>query len=320
MKNVKKVLASFLVFAIMLPLSTPVMAIEDVQSILHSEVFNYMDDRGDYYHGIYTYGEDSVIVDIFDEDDNLISRAERKHGSDYIIETTYTDITESRTENQEEKTNLININDIILPVSEETNSIAPASVEIEIPGSTSYESNGFYNTDYLYQGFILKGEAFFRQTGNVSEYNRVSYSFVRGVTLNVIIVVLTGYYGFLTKAAIGEILRNAGVGLIGAAITTDWEFNGCVNAYEYQFKCEMEYNGRNVVMSLIERDLEYLIVEDEKGNVTSFTFDDYSYSSPSNAIDFLCSEAVGYAAKAFYLKYITGYQPSLPLPVDGPVY
>ncbi len=110
------------------------------------------------------------------------------------------------------------------------------------------------------------------------------------------------------------------MGLIGAAITTDWEFNGCVNAYEYQFKCEMEYNGRNVVMSLIERDLEYLIVEDEKGNVTSFTFDDYSYSSPSNAIDFLCSEAVGYAAKAFYLKYITGYQPSLPLPVDGPVY
>ena len=33
-----------------------------------------------------------------------------------------------------------------------------------------------------------------------------------------------------------------------------------------------------------------------------------------------CSEAVGYGAKAFNVKYITGSDPSLRLPVTGPTF
>lgn len=82
----------------------------------------------------------------------------------------------------------------------------------------------------------------------------------------------------------------------------------------------MKYNGVNVTMSQITKSLEYLIVEDEDGNVIDCYFDDFSYSTPSQAISGWCREAVGYGAKAFNIKYITGSDPSLPLPVTGPVF
>ncbi len=82
----------------------------------------------------------------------------------------------------------------------------------------------------------------------------------------------------------------------------------------------MEYNGVRIVMSQIEKKLEYLVVEDDDGNVTGVSFDDFSYNTPKEATNAWCSEAVGYGAKAFNVKYITGSDPSLRLPVTGPTF
>lgn len=43
-------------------------------------------------------------------------------------------------------------------------------------------------------------------------------------------------------------------------------------------------------------------------------------STPEQAVNMCCKEAVGYAAQAFSAKYITGSKPNLSLPVSGPVW
>lgn len=322
----KRILAGCLTLVMMFSLCVPTLATDSIHNRGYYEEFEYEDVLGDLYHVIYTYDEKKAVVTVLDDDGNLISEAEREKGSNYIIETKLQKEVKGTPAslNGEKSTQIIDISELVLPVVEQMdNPVAPAvntSVSINLPGSTTYTSKGMYNTDYIYQGNILKGEAFYRQTGAVDEYDRISYRFVRNTTINAIVLVLGGVYGWVTGTAIRHILGSAGIGIIGVGITTDWVFRGCVKAYEYQFKCEMRYNGSTKVMSVIKRDLEYLIVEDEDGSVIDFFFDDISYSSPSQAINMRCSEAVGYAAAAFNAKYITGSNPSLTLPVSGPVY
>lgn len=148
----------------------------------------------------------------------------------------------------------------------------------------------------------------------------MSYKFVRNTTINAIVILVGGVYGWVTKTSIINILAGAGISVVGVAITTDWVFNGCVKSFGYDVQCRMEYNGVRIVMSQIEKKLEYLVVEDDDGNVTGVSFDDFSYNTPKEATNAWCSEAVGYGAKAFNVKYITGSDPSLRLPVTGPTF
>ena len=322
----RKVVSMFLALCLLFSMCVPASAVDRVQDQdkEYSEKFEYVDDFGEKYHGVYTYDGEKAVVAVYDATGNLVSKAEREQGSDYIVETVYHGGRgkEFSSRDNTKETKILNVNDFVIPVLEKdlATTTAVRTVEIDIPGSTSYTSKGMYNTDYLYQGRILKGEAFYRQTGNVDEYDRMSYKFARNTTINAIILILGGVYGWVTEAMIQSILVSAGIGLAGVGLTTDWIFNGCVKAFEYQFKCEMEYGGRDVVMSVITGDLEYLIVYDEDGYVLDFFYDDFSYSSPTQSINSRCSEAVGYAAKAFSIKYITASDPTLPLPVNGPVF
>lgn len=322
----KKYIASVLMLAMMVSLSMPVKAAGHIQNKDHYEEFEYVDDFGDRYHGFYARDDEMAEVAIYDEAGRLISRAIREQGSDLIIETISKkaggEALESRSEEME--TRITNINDYIIPVPEKQDSIAnpasSASVEIDLPGKTYYIKNGTHNTDYLYQGYILKGDSYYRQNGDNYEYDRMSHKFVRNTSISAILIIVGGVYGWATKSVIEDILFSAGVGVAGVALTTDWVFNGCAMSFGYDIQCRMKYNGANVIMSQIERSFEYLVVEDEKGNVLGYYFDDFEYSSPATAIRSWCNEAVGYGAKAFNIKYIAGTDPSLHLPVTGPIY
>lgn len=320
----KKFVASVLVLVMMFSLCAPVMATESLQRKNHYGEFEYVDALGDQFHGIYTRDDEKAEVVVYDETGNLMSRAVREHGSDFIVETVTKKESGGALESRsrETETRTININDYIIPVPERQGDVAsPASLsslEIDLPGYTYYTKKGTYTTDYIYQGNILKGDGYFRQNGDYYEYDRMSYKFVRNTTINAIFLVLGGAYGWVTETIIKNILISAGIGFTGVVITTDWVFNGCAKSFGYDIQCRMKYNGANVTMSQITRNLEYLLVEDEDGNVIDCYFDDFSYSTPAQAITAWCSEAVGYGAKAFSYKYITGANPSLPLPVTGP--
>ena len=67
-------------------------------------------------------------------------------------------------------------------------------------------------------------------------------------------------------------------------------------------------------------EFEYLLSKDILLGTTNRTFDNFSYSTPEQAVNMCCKEAVGYAAQAFSAKYITGSKPNLSLPVSGPVW
>ena len=321
----KKLIASVLVFAMMFTLSVPAMAEEPNHSSDYYEEFEYIDSLGDQYHGIYTRNDEKAEVVVYDETGNLVSKAVQEHGSDFIVETVPKESDETALVNLsgEMETRIININDYIIPVPEREDIVSPTStnsVKIDLPGRTYYEQRGTYNTDYIYKGDILQGYGYYRQNGDNDEYNRMSYKFVRNTTINAIVILVGGVYGWVTKTSIINILAGAGISVVGVAITTDWVFNGCVKSFGYDVQCRMEYNGVRIVMSQIEKKLEYLVVEDDDGNVTGVSFDDFSYNTPKEATNAWCSEAVGYGAKAFNVKYITGSDPSLRLPVTGPTF
>lgn len=79
-------------------------------------------------------------------------------------------------------------------------------------------------------------------------------------------------------------------------------------------------NGRSIKMSEITKKFDYLLSKDILLGTTNRTFDNFSYSTPEQAVNMCCKEAVGYAAQAFSAKYITGSKPNLSLPVSGPVW
>ncbi|WP_295582701.1 hypothetical protein [uncultured Oscillibacter sp.] len=313
----KKIIACCLVVTMIfsLGISASALGTSDVQP--YYEEFDYVDSLGDTYRGVYTRNSASAVVTIYDRNGNLVSKAEQKNGSNLIVESIRG---EGITRSDGMITRVINIHDLVIPTpANEVGGNVPALLSDTIPGSSSWRSNGYYNTDYLYLGNRLRGEGFYRNTGKYSEYDRVSYKFVQDTTISAIVLVISGFYSWMTAAKVTQVLRDLGVGMGTAAITMSWNFHGCVRALTFQFKCEMEYNGTDVVMSQIDRDLEYLYAYDDISGTESYIFDDYSYNSPTQAVNMRCSEVVGYGAKAFNVKYITQTNPSLRLPVSGPV-
>lgn len=326
----KKLTAWVLMLTMMFSLCVPAFAVGRQPDTFYYEEFEYIDSVGDRYHGTYTYDDKSAIVIIYDETGEVISKAERRLESNYIVETIPKNFFEGASINEisNAEIKITNINDLIIPLTENVaqNGIemyAPAATTIlgdPIPGSKIYKSNGYYRTDYLYQGKMLQGEGFYRQTGKVSEYNRVSYRFIRNTSVAAVVLTISSLYTWAKAEKIKDLMEGLGVSIVGGVITIDWDFYGSVQAFEYQFKCEMKYNGRNIVMSEIEGNLEYLSIKDKDGNVKACYFDDSSCGTPNEVLEMKCSEATGYAAKAFNIKYISGSDPSLPLPVNGPVF
>ena len=320
----KKMMSLALAVVMCLSLCVPAFAAENVNP--YYETFEYVDSLGDTYTFIFTRDSKSTVAIVNDENGNLVAKSEQANGFNYI-ENTIPAVAYSRNiSSARYVTETININDLIAPMPSDItldessiNAFLAASGD-SIPGSSTYKSNGTYNTDYTYQGNILKGEAFYRRTGGYTEYNRVSYVFTRNMTITAIFIVLGGMYSWLKLTAIKEIAAGVGIGITGAAITMDWNYYGKMRAYDFQYKCNMVHNGSTIKMSEITRKLEYLISGDSVLGTTNYKFDDFSYDTPTQGVYMQCSEAVGYAAKAFSVKYITESDPTLSLPVSGPVY
>lgn len=331
----KKTLSFILVLSMMLSLCTPVLAVSnDSNGDVFYEEFEYYDSLGDKYKGVFLRDAEKSVASIYDEAGNLVVKSEREHDSNIIVETvpksTESNMRTAISLEDNFETRLVDINDLLVPtdeISANTENIsagAPVTIAAttgdSVPGSTVYKKYGTYNTDYLYMGEILTGDGYYRRTGNYTDSNRVSYQFVRNTAITTISLALGAYYSWLTLTKVKDIIVGLGIGATASALTMDWNFKGCVRAFEYQFKCQMVYNGSSIKVSEITRNLEYLYSEDEVLGTTNYNFDDFSYSSPTQAVNMRCSEAVGYAAKAFSIKYITGSDPSLSLPVNGPVF
>lgn len=82
----------------------------------------------------------------------------------------------------------------------------------------------------------------------------------------------------------------------------------------------MSYLGTNYDMCIISRQIDRIrFINTDTGLVTEI-FNPISYTTESDAINGYCREAVGYGATAYNVKFITGTNPNLSLPVSGPVY
>lgn len=177
--------------------------------------------------------------------------------------------------------------------------------------------------DHIYLGAPLAGDTYYRDLGITRIYNRLNYNFVRGTAITAILAILTSYVGVIRAAAsaaaqtaaVNDLLFGFGIGVAGGAITIEWKPTIEAVTYDYQFKCSMVYNGKTYTMSEIHRDIEYSRIKDDKNNYSYFINMD-SYLTESAAKDAFCTTAFGYAARAFEVKFISGYDPGLSLPVD----
>lgn len=328
----KKFMSIILVMATMLSLYVPAQAVEKGPGTYKDyEEFEYVDSVGEKFRAVAYKDDEKTVAIVYDSQGNMVVKSERAFGSDYIIETVTEEVagrsvlsTEGAT-----ATRVIDIKDMQVPWSEATlDSMNTPSYGVmstdtgdTVPGSTAYKKYKTYNTDYLYQGEILTGDGYFRKTSATPvTSNRVSYNWARNTTINAIFLILSGYYSWVTLSTTKQILIGLGIGLAGAALTSDLNYRGEVETYTFQFKCHMDYNGRSVKMSEITKKFDYLLSKDILLGTTNRNFDNFSYSTPEQAVNMCCSEAVGYAAKAFSVKYITGSDPDLSLPVSGPVW
>lgn len=326
----KRIMSIVLVMATMLSLYVPVQAVENVpENYKDYEEFEYVDSAGDKFKAVSYKDDEKTVAIIYDSQGNMLVKSERAFGSDFIIETVATEVMGGGARSAARTTTrVIDIKDMQVPWEEELISASMPAYDVmatntgdSVPGSTTYKKYKTYNTDYVYQGEILTGDGYFRKTSATPvTSNRVSYNWVRNTTINAIFLILSGYYSWVTLSTTKQILTGLGIGLTGVALTTDLNYRGEVETYTFQFKCHMDYKGNSIKMSEITKKFDYLLSKDILLGTTNRTFDNFSYSTPEQAVSMCCSEAVGYAAKAFSVKYITESDPDLSLPVSGPVW
>lgn len=297
-----------------------------------TESYDYIDSLGDVYHVTFSKSSTKTTTVISDEDGTLVAKSEYITGDDYITNTIPV---ASRAGVQPALcSEMVSIDQYVkddsefyetftvtepLTLSNQVTVAATTAGGDSIPGSTTFKFHKTYNSDYIYQGEILKGDGYYRRLSGYDEYNRSSYSFQRGATIAAIFTILGGVYSFLTGTTQILVLAGGmGISVIGSALGMDWNLNACVRSFDFQFQCRMVYNNSTKTMSQITRQLEYLYGYDEFIDAESYVFDSFSYSSPEQAVGAYCSEAVGYGAAAFNAKYISCSYPTLVLPVSGP--
>ena len=328
----KKIVSLILVMATMLSLYVPVKAAEKgLGTYRDYEEFEYVDSFGEKFRAVSYKDDEKTVAIVYDSQGNMIVKSERAFGSDYIIETVTEEVAGRNALNTEgtTATRVINIKDMQVPwsgspldsMNTPSYGVMATDTGDTVPGSTAYKKYKTYNTDYLYQGEILTGDGYFRKTSATPvTSNRISYNWVRNTTINTIFLILSGYYSWVTLSTTKQIIIGLGIGIAGASMTSDLHYRGEVETYTFQFKCQMDYNGRSIKMSEITKKFDYLLSKDILLGTTNRTFDNFSYSTPDQAVNMCCKEAVGYAAQAFSAKYITGSKPNLSLPVSGPVW
>lgn len=334
----KKFLSILLCFVMVFTMSSTAFAANNTVSIddsissftsesgddYYTESYNFVDSVGETYKVVFEKTAAKTTTILYDSRDSFVSESEWITGSDDIT-TTFATPTAAKS-SASTTADTVNISDLVVNDSAlnivTTKSInAARSGGDSIPGSTAYTFYKTYNTDYVYLGNILKGNAYYKKVGTYTEYNRMSYAFQRSIALTTVLTLIGGVYSFITGTYQVLVLAGGmGISFAGGLLTTAWNVDCSVRSYPFDFRCLMTYNGSSVVMSQIRRNLEYLYGKDTYSGNESYVFDDFSYSDPTQAVGGYCSEAVGYAAKAFSIKYITGSDPSLSLPVTGPVW
>lgn len=297
-----------------------------------TESYDYVDSLGDVYHVTFSKSSTKTTTMISDEYGALVAKSEYVVGNDYI--TNITPVASRTGEGSTLRSDIVSVDQYVKDDSEFDKTftvhepLTPANQSYvaaitaggdSIPGSTTFKFYKTYNSDYVYQGEILKGDGYYRRLSGYDEYNRASYAFQKGAAIAVIFTILGGVYSMVTSTStILDLAGGMGISIIGAALGMDWNLNACVRSFDFQFQCRMVYNGSTKTMSQITRQLEYLYGYDDFIDAESYVFDSFSYGSPEQAVSAHCSEAVGYGAAAFNAKYISCSYPTLVLPVSGP--
>jgi len=318
----KKLISIILALAMIFAMSATVFAEVSTSDneALRIQEFEYNDETlFDYTLRVSEY-KDKMIVTLIAPDGRAVQESIRENDSDVVMYWTLED--GEKVESSVRVSDCVEKLDDIINYSEICSDNYSGSTMIRSLPNDVWHYFGVYNTDYLYNGSILKGYGYYKRWSNdpETEYSRLSYNFVTGSLISVIYNVVSSTFNITASAVLKAILEEIGFSFAGGAITSSGNFIVSIRVFEYWFKSDMIYSGNYITTCIIERPMEYMYFKSEITGSDAYRYDSSYAASETLAIDSFCDEAVGYGAAAFNKKYIAQTDPSLSLPVSGPVY
>lgn len=272
------------------------------------------DISGDTYYLTYQKTETGAIVTQEDHTGFLLSKSIFVQATGEIIGIRYGSPYNSAQANS--SSNILEIQHYNINDSMDKNNASLSSSNMLKTPSWTYHKE--MDSEYYYLGERLAGDTYYRNLGLVDEYNTIRQTFISGSLISAIVAFFTASFDLPFKTICYSILVALGIDISIDVVLNDADIFVCVREFEWEFRCDMDYNGRTYDMCEISRPMEYVYSAELISGLDKYEY--YSgYSSELAAVNAYCQQAVDFGAYAYNLKFITENEPDLPLPVNGKV-